>query len=210
MLVCLHNSKTKADYGRGPEQVGGCREWDDLSIGRLTTRKSDAANQMRDFFGVGACVRLTVRPVSTCQKLSFVWKIETFDNDLFPHLFADLMGWRKRRYRLWMPEFSEQSWAVCATPEDDVCRQRQDGLALPAVPEGGCVPLRADRVVFGRGCWSFILCFHLYNPNEMSVDNDVAAAKRCCAKVGQIKTAHGSNWGPCLLISGWQRQIIRG
>lgn len=40
----------------------------------------------------GACVRLTVRPVSTCQKLSFVWKIETFHNDLFLPRAAHLTG----------------------------------------------------------------------------------------------------------------------
>lgn len=72
---------------------------------------------------------------------------------------ADLTGWWKRRYRRWMPEFSEQSSAVCANSEDDACRQRQDGLALPAVPERGCVPLRAHHLMFGRGWWSFISIF---------------------------------------------------
>lgn len=108
---------------------------------------------------VGVCVRLTVRPVSTCQQLYFVWKIETFHNDFFFPRAADLTGWRKRRYRRWMPHFSEQSSAVCAYSEDDACRQRQDGLALPVVPERGCVPLRADHVMFGRWCWSFISMF---------------------------------------------------
>lgn len=35
----------------------------------------------------------------------------------------------------------------------------------------------------------------------MSNDARDGDAERCCAKVGQIKTAHGPNWGPPVYLS---------
>lgn len=112
------------------------------------------------FCCVSWCVRALDRP--TCEYMSttlFCVEDRDFSQWFFFPRAADLTGWRKRRYRRWMPHFSEQSSAVCAYSEDDACRQRQDGLALPVVPERGCVPLRADHVMFGRWCWSFISMF---------------------------------------------------
>lgn len=82
MLVCLHSSKTKADYDRGPAQWA-VRESD--ATFRLVDRQSGSQSQpitRRPFFSTdlfdSVCVRLTVRPVSTCQKTTFDLKDRDF------------------------------------------------------------------------------------------------------------------------------------
>lgn len=61
---------TPSDWSLDNQEVGGSQSIEGIFFSFF-------------FRWVGVCVRLTVRPVSTCQKLPFVCKIETFHNDLF-------------------------------------------------------------------------------------------------------------------------------